>query len=164
MRGFTHESAGETSKEWYTPPEIFEGLGRFDVDVASPGAAVVPWVPADRHITRDMDGLKREHWKGRVWCNPPYGDGLEDWVKLCIDHGNAMLLVFNRSETRWSQLAVEHAWEFKRISGRVKFMRPDGTRGKAPGAGSEIFAFGVENAFCLDEMKVPGVVCKKVWR
>lgn len=37
-KGFTHESAYNESKEWYTPPEIFNALGiKFDVDPASPG-------------------------------------------------------------------------------------------------------------------------------
>ena len=34
------------SEEWYTPSIIFEALAcRFDLDVASPGGDVVPWIP-----------------------------------------------------------------------------------------------------------------------
>jgi hypothetical protein len=49
------------SKEWYTPERIFEALGcRFDLDVASPGADIVPWLPADRHFTAADNGLERD--------------------------------------------------------------------------------------------------------
>jgi hypothetical protein len=49
------------SEEWYTPSIIFEALGcRFDLDVASPGADVVPWIPADRHFTVADNGLERD--------------------------------------------------------------------------------------------------------
>jgi DNA N-6-adenine-methyltransferase (Dam) len=62
-----------SSVEWFTPPEIFEAMETvFDLDVASPGANVVPWIPARSHLTRSEDGLK-QRWRGYVWMNPPYG-------------------------------------------------------------------------------------------
>ncbi len=46
-KGFTHESTYNESKEWYTPRYIFEDIGiEFDMDVASPGKDIVPWIPA----------------------------------------------------------------------------------------------------------------------
>ena len=46
------QRVGATS-EWYTPRYIFTALGcTFDVDVASPGQGVTPWIPAKVFITQ----------------------------------------------------------------------------------------------------------------
>jgi hypothetical protein len=59
--------------EWYAPPEIFEAMeAQFDLDVASPGANVVPWIPAQRHLTREENGLAMEWGDAFVWGNFPY--------------------------------------------------------------------------------------------
>ena len=42
-----HEQSVGATDEWYTPRYIFTALGcTFDVDVASPGQDVTPWIPA----------------------------------------------------------------------------------------------------------------------
>jgi hypothetical protein len=67
--------------EWYSPAKIFDALGvEFDMDVASPGADIVPWIPAKRHLTKVEDGLTTP-WKGFVWMNSPYGlrNGMQAW-------------------------------------------------------------------------------------
>ena len=77
-----HELAVGQSDEWYTPPEVFNAIGlRFDMDVASPGASVVPWVTADEHIT--SESLTKE-WRGRIWMNPPFGarNGYLPWTHM----------------------------------------------------------------------------------
>ncbi len=72
-KGFTHESTYNESKEWYTPKYIFDALGlEFDLDPASPGVDIVPWIPARYHLTCLDNGLITP-WKGKVWLNPPYG-------------------------------------------------------------------------------------------
>jgi hypothetical protein len=59
MKGFAHESTANESKEWYTPKYIFDALGQqFDMDVCSPGADVVPWIPAEKQL--------------RQTCQPPF--------------------------------------------------------------------------------------------
>ena len=52
--------------EWFTPPEIFEAMEtEFDLDVCSPGAEIVPWIPAKRHLTRSHNGPVAD-WRGCV--------------------------------------------------------------------------------------------------
>jgi hypothetical protein len=47
-----HEQSVGASDEWYTPPHVLAALGEtFDVDVASPGPEIVPWIPAQSCIT-----------------------------------------------------------------------------------------------------------------
>ena len=69
--GFTHDNVDNLSVDWYTPPHIFDGLGIFDLDPASPVGGVA-WIPALQYYTLEDDGLTSD-WFGRVWLNPPYG-------------------------------------------------------------------------------------------
>src|SRR5262245_34740063 len=52
-----------------------------DLDPASPGHNVAPWIPAEYHFT--SDGLERD-WFGFVWRNPPYGRDVlpRGWTNL----------------------------------------------------------------------------------
>lgn len=145
-RGFIHESTYNESKEWYTPPKIFEAMKlKFDLDVASPGPQTVPWVPAKKHITfPDSDGLT-EVWKGSVFCNPPYGSDTAKWVQRFIKHGNGVMLVFARTDTLWF-----HNWGCKAdllcfIKSRVQFIRGDGFIGGGCGAASMLLVCGKKN-------------------
>ena len=48
--GFTHDNVDNLSVDWYTPPYIFDGLGVFDLDPASPIGGV-KWIPALQYYT-----------------------------------------------------------------------------------------------------------------
>ena len=49
-KGFTHDNVDNLSVDWYTPPHIFDGLGIFDLDPASPVGGV-SWIPALQYYT-----------------------------------------------------------------------------------------------------------------
>lgn len=137
----SHEQAVGESREWYTPPHLFETLGvRFDLDPASPGPDVVPWIPADRHFTRSDDGL-RQPWAGRVWLNPPYGPQGVRFIQRMIFHGNGLMLLPARTETRIFQRAMAGADGMVFLRDRLHFIRADGFQGRA-GFASAVFAFG----------------------
>jgi len=152
--GFTHESTFNESKEWYTPPAIFNALGlRFDMDVASPGAAAVPWIPATRHLTVVENGLITP-WEGRIWLNPPYGSDTPVWMSRFAAYDNGIMLVFARTDTAWFH---EHAARCRAlcfIRGRVSFIRADGKTGGGAGAGSLLIAQGQE---CADALRRCGL-------
>src|SRR6266481_2937708 len=80
--------ATAASVEWYTPPEVFRALNcRFDLDVASPGAHKVPWIPADRHFTLADNGLEQDWGDAYVWMNAPYRRGLLPlWLEKFREH------------------------------------------------------------------------------
>lgn len=62
-----HEQCTGASDDWFTPRYIFTALGcEFDMDVASPGPHVVPWIPASRWWSEA--GLDRM-WIGFIWMN-----------------------------------------------------------------------------------------------
>lgn len=137
------EPAVGATVEWYTPPDLFDILDlRFDLDPASPPGGV-PWVPADRFLSPDDNGLWHE-WTGRVWLNPPY-DRAEPWVDRMIAHGNGLLLIYARTEAKYWQNAAMSASAVTLLRERLWFVRSDGYVGRAPYA-STLFAFGPECA------------------
>ena len=87
-----------TKDDYYTPKHIFDALGlRFDLDVCAPPGGV-PWIPADRHYTREDDGLSQP-WTGRVWMNPPYSQATP-WVRRFIEHRHGIALV-GHAKSNW---------------------------------------------------------------
>lgn len=144
--------------EWLTPPEIIRSLGVFDLDPCSPINR--PWDTANKHYTILDDGLSSD-WHGRVWCNPPYGRQASDWLKKCAEHGNAIALVFARTETK---MFFEHVWDKATalffIKGRIKFHHVNGSKSGSAGAPSVLIAYGSENAKSLQDCSLDG---KLIW-
>ena len=148
--GFMHDRrTGTSSDEWYTPPEVFDALGlTFDLDPAAPPGGV-PWIPADRHLSRREDGLIQD-WRGRVWVNPPYGRATEAWLRKLAAHGDGLALLYARTDTRWFQRIAAEASALCFVRGRLRFHRPDGT-GAIARAPSLLIAFGLPCALALAE-------------
>ena len=92
-----------------------------------------------------------EPWDGEtVFCNPPYGEARERWVRRCINEGRrrqVVLLMPAHTDTRVSQSALAHARSVLFIKGRLKFgvLRENG-RQEAASHGSAVFGFGVDVA------------------
>ncbi len=137
-----HEPCIGQSDEWFTPPEIFEALGlTFDLDPCSPGAG--HWVPAIHVYTKEDDGLSQD-WFGMVFVNPPFGgrNGHVPWLRRFLFHGNGIAIVRAYTSSAWF-----HQWAVKADTmlfpkGKTKFIRPDGSIGKAPGHGVVLLGMG----------------------
>lgn len=150
-----HQSARALKDEWLTPPEILAKLGGFDLDPCAPIER--PWDTAERHYTVLDNGLTHE-WSGRVWCNPPYGLEAAKWLDRCAAHGNAIALIFARTETR---MFFDHVWgkadAVLFIEGRLYFHHVCGTKARAnSGAPSVLVAYGQNNAATLEGCGIPG--------
>lgn len=150
-----HHSAAMMKDEWLTPPHVLEALGPFDLDPCAPVER--PWEIAKSHYTILDDGL-RQPWQGRVWCNPPYGLQAAQWLEKCADHGNAIALIFARTETR---MFFDWVWPKAHgilfLEGRLHFHHQDGSRAAAnSGAPSVLVAYGVLNAYVLQTCGLPG--------
>lgn len=144
----SHERAvAGATDEWLTPPWLLERLGAFDLDPCSP--ADRPWPTAGRHLTRRENGLTSP-WSGRVWCNPPYSDAYR-WLARCAAHGDAVALVFARTETAGFFGSVwQRASALLFLRGRLTFHYPDGRPGAGnAGAPSVLVAYGAANAAAL---------------
>lgn len=152
-----YEARGE-SDEWYTPKFIFDALGeRFDLDVAAPpeGPRYAPvdwWFP--------LGGLEIPWW-GFVWMNPPFGD--EDnkvrWLTKFFDHGAGIALLPDRTSAGWWQDAAARADGLLFTRGKIKFEKPDGSIGKAPGTGTTLFAAGPRAVAALRRSNLGWVAC-----
>ena len=57
------ERSANTTDEWYTPKEIVDALGKFELDPCSPVNRL--WDTATCHITPQEDGLQA-NWGGRI--------------------------------------------------------------------------------------------------
>jgi hypothetical protein len=133
------EAIGQ-SNDWFTPPEVFEALGEtFDLDVAAPFDGP-PHAPCDHW--RWEDSLERE-WFGFVWMNPPFEgrNGIAPWLDKFFDHGSGIALTPDRSSAPWFQ----NAWRRGSLvlfTKKIKFIRPDGSRGRSPSNGTALWAAG----------------------
>ncbi len=104
--------------DWATPQDLFDELNavyRFQLDVAASDQNA----KTERYFTKEQDGLAQE-WTGRVWCNPPYGRAIADWVKKAFEshHQNGATIVMllpARTDTKWF-----HDYAMR---GRVQFLR-----------------------------------------
>ena len=95
------EKSVRSSDEWYTPKEILDALGKFDLDPCAPIRPL--WPTAEVMYDQNIDGLS-QIWEGRVWLNPPYSRPLiELFVRKLAEHGNGIALLFNRCRTSSSQ-------------------------------------------------------------
>ncbi|MEY5049411.1 MAG: hypothetical protein RLZZ175_2770 [Bacteroidota bacterium] len=151
------ERVKKSKQEWLTPPAIIKALGSFDLDPCSPTNR--PWDTAKQHFTRKDNGLKQV-WKGRVWCNPPY-DNAAEWLEKCAKHGNAIALIFARTETN---AFFEHIWQKANavlfIKGRLAFYHVNGKQGESAGSPSVLVAYGKANANFLEKCKIEGKYLK----
>lgn len=67
------------------------------------------------------DGLDRS-WAGeRVFCNPPYGRGIGDWLAKASEAEVAVYLLPARTDTRWWHDHAMRATEIRFLRGRLKF-------------------------------------------
>lgn len=143
--------------EWLTPPEWIRALGEFDLDPCAPINR--PWNTAREHFTVIDNGLARE-WRGRVWCNPPFGREAAKWMRRMAAHGNGIALIPARTETA---MFYESVWAGAEavcfVRGRPHFHFVDGRR--APfnsGAPICLVAYGRSNAHALLDSRLGHVV------
>jgi len=128
-----HEhSIGKTS-EWCTPPHIFHALAcTFDLDVASPGQRLTPWIQATHFIqTNSLD----VPWSGFVWMNPPVGgrNTLVPWLEKFFAHGDGIALVRDRTSAPWWQRYAPRADLVLFVTPKIQFVATDGKPGPTQG-------------------------------
>ena len=124
MAGYIATSA---TVEWATPQPLFDTLNArygFTLDVAADASNA----KCARYFTAADDGLSQSWANEVVWCNPPYGRVIADWVRKArmsalYEGTTVVMLVPARTDTAWFHddvLACEQA-SVEFIRGRVKF-------------------------------------------
>ena len=120
-----------TTNEWSTPQVFFDELNK-EFDFTLDPCATKENAKCASFFTKEQNGLVQP-WTGRVFCNPPYGRVIGQWVKRACDevtNGNAELVVMllpARTDTRWWHDYCMRVWPhgIRLLKGRLKF--GDGT-------------------------------------
>lgn len=108
--------------QWATPQEFYDQLNdefHFTLDPCADESNH----KCDKYYTKEQDGLSQD-WSGeRVFCNPPYGRAIGDWVKKCAECACdiAVMLIPARTDTRWFHQYIYGKAEVRFIKGRLKF-------------------------------------------
>lgn len=114
------------SNEWSTPQSLFDELNsefNFTLDPASTHENA----KCEKHYTQEDDGLTQPWADERVFCNPPYGREIGQWVKkayeesLLLRVGVIVLLIPARTDTKYWHEYIFGKAEVRFLKGRVKF-------------------------------------------
>lgn len=111
--------------DWCTPKAFYERLDatfRFTLDAA---CSKENQLCEDGYCFPEEDGLK-ELWRpNRVWCNPPYGRTIMQWIEKAIAEAPncpvIVMLIPARTDTKWWHKAIESGARPHFIKGRLKF-------------------------------------------
>lgn len=108
--------------QWSTPQDFFDSLNRefsFTLDPCADSSNH----KCDKYFTKEVDGLAQS-WGGEtVFCNPPYGKAIKDWVKKCFEEAKnpdttVVLLIPARTDTTYF-----HDFIYKRPDVEIRFLR-----------------------------------------
>lgn len=105
-----HAVFSSLSPHWATPKAVYEQLDkefRFTLDPCP----------------LDGDGLAflRSWAAERVYCNPPYGNGVSKWLARAREAELAVYLLPARTDTKWFHDYCLQADEIRFIKGRLRF-------------------------------------------
>ena len=122
-------AAKDSRDDWATPQPLFDELDRvfhFTLDAAADETNH----KCVRYLTPDEDAFSKAlDLEGEtIWCNPPYGRGLDRWVNLFgkwAAMGNTVVALLPASTgTQWFRLMWDTASEVWFLTGRVPFVHP----------------------------------------
>src|SRR5699024_731285 len=91
--------------DWETPQKLFDELNekyKFTIDVATNGENS----KLENFYTKKDNALTKK-WKGRVFCNTPYGREIKKWVKKAYEKSKKnyndiiVLLITARTDIRY---------------------------------------------------------------
>lgn len=127
------------NQEMGTPRDLFKLLtlkdGPFTLDVAATRQNAL----CEKFYTKKDNGLEHA-WSGNVWCNPPYGRGIEKWTQKAIDETmpeaslvnmalfsgtvtSVVMLLPSRTSRRFFQEHIDnYADEVRFLRGRLRFV------------------------------------------
>ena len=113
------------SNEWSTPQSFYNELNKefnFNLDPCSTNENN----KCENHFTIDDDGLKQD-WQGHiVFCNPPYGRVLKEWVQKCYEESlkpntKVVMLIPARTDTIYFHKYIYNIATIRFLKGRLKF-------------------------------------------
>ena len=110
---------------WSTPQDFYEKLNEefnFTLDPASDDKNH----KCEKYFTEKESGLL-QNWQGQtVFCNPPYGKVIGDWVRKAHEEAQkpnttVVMLIPARTDTKYFHEDIYKKHEIRFIKGRLKF-------------------------------------------
>ena len=111
--------------KWSTPQDFYDELNTEFGFTLDPCADEFNH-KCNKYYTEEDDGLLQD-WKGEiVFCNPPYGRHIKDWVRKayiegCKPNTTVVMLIPARTDTTYFHKYIYHKAEIRFIKGRLKF-------------------------------------------
>ena len=110
---------------WATPQDFFDKLNEEFHFTLDPCANYENH-KCDLFYTKEQDGLTKD-WGGHVvFCNPPYGKEIADWVRYSYEQSQkpnttVVMLIPARTDTRYFHDYIYGKAEIRFVKGRLKF-------------------------------------------
>lgn len=120
------------NQAWGTPQKLFDKLNEEFHFTLDPCANIENH-KCEKYYTIEQDGLFYDWANERVFCNPPYGRAVGEWVEKSYWEAKkgalVVMLISSRTDTRWWHNFIEGVAEVRFIKGRLKFQ---GAKNSAP--------------------------------
>jgi hypothetical protein len=112
-----------------------EVLGSIDLDPAS-NALAQSWIQAEKIYTKEDNGLEQK-WAYNVFCNPPYGRSVEEWLNKAIDGYqwgdiSACIMLLNRTGAAWYKKRKREVTAICEVDRRIAFLDESGKLQSSP--------------------------------
>ena len=110
--------------QWATPQYFFDELNAEFHFTLDPCADEFNH-KCEKYFSKEQDGLSQSWKNDIVFCNPPYGREIYNWVKKAYEEYNkgaiVVMLVPARTDTKWFHEFIYKKAEIRFIKGRLKF-------------------------------------------
>ena len=110
------------SNEWATPQDFFNKLNE-EFNFTLDPCATHENHKCAKYYTQEDDGLTQSWDNEIIFCNPPYGRQIKNWVKKASEAmgGVVVLLIPARTDTTYFHDYIYNKSEIRFIRGRLKF-------------------------------------------
>lgn len=122
-----------SNKEWETPESLFQPLRKefnivFDVCASPENTKCRAYYDKKLNALSASWSIANEFTEGKfaVWMNPPYGRGIDRWVRKAHEESlkgvTIVALLPARTDTSWFHNYIHGKQEVRFLKGRVKFV------------------------------------------
>jgi|1_EtaG_2_1085319.scaffolds.fasta_scaffold02078_8 site-specific DNA-methyltransferase (adenine-specific) len=124
MGVFDKNKFDSVKQDWATSWDFFRPL-MDEFNFTLDAAADMQNKKVERYYGVEQNGLSQSWENETVWCNPPYGRDVPNWLKKGIDEAKrgciSCFLIPARTNTRWFHDLCLQADEVRFVKGRPKF-------------------------------------------
>ncbi len=118
------------SSDWATPKPFFDLLNQAFGPFTLDAAATAKTAKCD-HYYSSRDNALEKPWKGTVFCNPPYGRGIADWIwkgygeSMLFSNDLVVMLLPARTDLKvFHDCIIPYAAAVLFVRGRIQFKLP----------------------------------------